>query len=87
LRELLMRIARSLHRGPRMAGELVRVPDEEVERLAKEQGPGSIAARVLANLRSERAKDRQVFAFRIGPYWISGPVPDARTEALMIEFA
>jgi hypothetical protein len=68
-----------------MASELVQVPDEEVERLARGQGPGSIPARVLANLRSERAKDRQVFAFRIGPYWISGPMPDARTEALMIK--
>jgi len=70
-----------------MASELVRVPDEEVERLAKEQGPGSIAARVLAELRAQRAKDRQVFAFRFGNYWVTGPVPDARTEADLIEIA
>ena len=38
-----------------MASELVRVPDEEVERLAKEQGPGSIAARVLAELRAQKS--------------------------------
>ena len=69
-----------------MASELVQVPDEEVEQLAKEQGPGSIAARVLAKLHAQRAKDRQVFAFRIGPFWI-GPVPDGRTEAKMIEIA
>ena len=70
-----------------MASELVQVPDEEVERLAREQGPDSVAARVLANLHSQRAKDRQVFAFRIGPFWITGPVPDARTEAKMIDIA
>jgi hypothetical protein len=46
-----------------MASDLVQVPDEEVERLAKEQGPGSIAARVLAELHAQRAKDRQVYAF------------------------
>ena len=70
-----------------MASELVQVPDEEVERLAKEQGPRSIAARVLTELHAQRAKDRQVFAFRIGPFWITGPVPDGRTEAKMIEIA
>ena len=70
-----------------MASDLVRVPDEEVERLAKEQGPGSIPARVLAELRTQRAKDRQVFAFRFGNYWVTGPVPDARTEAELLEFA
>ena len=70
-----------------MASDLVRVPDQEVERLAKEQGPGSVAARVLAELRAQRAKDWQVFAFRIGNYWVTGPVPDARTEVDLIEIA
>jgi hypothetical protein len=68
-----------------MASELVQVPDEEVERLAKEHGPRSIAAEVLAELRAQRAKDRQVFAFRLGHFWIAGPVPDARTEADLID--
>jgi hypothetical protein len=70
-----------------MASKFVQVPDEEVERLAKAQGPGSIAARVLAELRAQRAKDRQVFAFRFGPYWLAGPVPDAGTEADILDFA
>ena len=70
-----------------MASEIVQVPDEEMERLAEEHGPGSVHAKVLAELRAQRAKDRQAFAFRFGPYWITGPVPDARTEAKMIEFA
>ena len=70
-----------------MASKFMQVPDEEVERLAKAHGPRSIAAQVLAELRAQRAKDRQVFAFRFGPFWIAGPVPDARTEAEMLEFA
>jgi hypothetical protein len=70
-----------------MASEMVQVPDQEVERLAKEHGPRSIEARVLTWLRFQRAKDWQVFAFRIGTDWITGPVPDSRTEAEMIETA
>jgi hypothetical protein len=70
-----------------MASRLVQVPDQEVERLAKEHGSGSIEARVLTWLRFQRSKDWQVFAFRIGTDWITGPVPDARTEAEMIETA
>jgi hypothetical protein len=70
-----------------MVSEIVQVPDEEMERLAEEHGPGSVHANVVAELRAQRAKDRQAFAFRFGPYWITGPVPDARTEAKMIEFA
>ena len=64
-----------------MASELVQVPDAEVERLALELGPRSFAAEILAELCFHRAKDRQVFAFRFGDYWVTGPVPDARTEA------
>jgi len=63
------------------------VPDEEVERLAKKGGPRSVAAKVLAELRAQRAKDRQVFAFRCGAYWITGPVPDVHAEAELIEWA
>jgi hypothetical protein len=66
---------------------LIRVPDEEVERLAKKRGPRSVAAEVLNELRAQRAKDRQVFAFRYGPYWLTGPVPDAKTEADLIGWA
>src|SRR5215467_14848009 len=66
---------------------LVPVPDEELERLAKEDGPRSVAAKVLAELRAQRAEDRQVFAFRCGAYWITGPVPDVHAEADLIEWA
>ena len=52
----------------------------------KEQGPGSVIARVWAQLQAQRAKDRQVFAFRFGPYRVTGPVPDARTEADIVDF-
>jgi hypothetical protein len=65
-----------------MAGEMVRIPDEDVQRLAKEHGPESVIARVWAELQAQRAKDRQVFAFRFGTYWVTGPEPDARTEIL-----
>ena len=52
-----------------------------MEQLARELGPRSFAAEILAELRFHRAKDRQVYAFRFGNYWVTGPVPDARTEA------
>jgi hypothetical protein len=70
-----------------MAGEWVQVPDQEVERLAKEHGPESMAAKMLADLHSQRAKDRQVFAFRFGNFWITGPEPDAKTEAELVDLA
>ena len=70
-----------------MAGEMVRIPDEDVQRLAKEHGPESVIARVWAELQAQRAKDRQVFAFRFGTYWATGPELDARTEADIVDFA
>ena len=63
------------------------VPDEVLERLAAEEGPRSIPARVLKGLRRKRARDRQVFAYRVGNYWITGPLMDARTEAALIDLA
>jgi hypothetical protein len=50
-------------------------------------GPSSAEAELLARLRFLRAKDSQVFVFRVGDYAIVGPVPDARTELAMIEIA
>jgi hypothetical protein len=90
----------SMRRGPHWAGEgcagalcyadgmpsLDLVPDEEVERLAKKHGPGSVAAEVWAELSAQRAKDRQVFAFRCGDWWITGPVPDIHAEADLVEW-
>ena len=65
--------------------QVERVPDAELEQLAKEGGPLSLAAQVLRQLQSARAMDRQYFAFRVGDYWVTGPVLDARTEAALIE--
>jgi hypothetical protein len=63
------------------------VPDEVLEDLALEAGPESIPARILMGLWRARARDRQVFAFRIGSYWITGPLMDAKTEAALIDLA
>jgi hypothetical protein len=63
------------------------IPDEVLEHLASKAGPQSIPARMLRGLRKLRARDRQVFAFRVGNYWITGPLMDARTEAVLIEIA
>jgi hypothetical protein len=57
--------------------------DEELERLAAQDGPESLAARVLVALRDQRAQDKQVFAFRLGEYYVIGPMPDAETELTM----
>lgn len=70
-----------------MTSEMVQVSDVELELLAKAHGPQSIEARVLETLRSERAKDRQVFAWRFGKYLLAGPRPDALTEAAMLDLA
>ena len=70
-----------------LVGEITRVTDEELEELVRSQGPHCIEAVVLKNLREGRAKDRQVFAFRIGDTYYTGPVPDAETEATLIDIA
>jgi hypothetical protein len=67
--------------------EVILVSDQELERLAMEHGTGCVEAMVLARLRCMRAKDRQVFAFRVGDYFLTGPVPDARTEVRMLDLA
>jgi hypothetical protein len=63
------------------------VSDERLERLVRLKGPSSVPARVLRQLQSARARDRQFFAFRVGNYWLAGPPPDAETEVAMIELA
>ena len=70
-----------------MAIEVVQLPDEALTLAAVENGPSSAEARLLARPRYLRAKDRQVFVFRVGDYIIVGPIPDARTELAMIEIA
>ena len=54
-----------------MTIEVLRVPDEELEGLAKKNGPSSLEAHVLRNLRSLRSKDRQAYAFKFGRYMIA----------------
>jgi hypothetical protein len=67
--------------------EVVPLPDTELERLANEDGAFSVSAMLLEQLRESRAKDRQVYAFRVGAYYFVGPVPDARTESALIDLA
>ena len=52
---------------------LVLIPDDELERLAAERGRGSLEGNSLAELRRERAQDKQVFAYRLGEYIVIGP--------------
>jgi hypothetical protein len=67
--------------------EVVQIPDDALALAATVNGPSSAEAQILACLQALRARDRQVFAFRVGDYLIAGPVPDARTELDMIEIA
>ena len=67
--------------------DITRIADDELRQLAKIDGPKSMAAHVLRKVVAKRRKDRQVFAWRIGPYDFVGPVPDAETEAAIIRFA
>jgi hypothetical protein len=61
--------------------ELVLVPDEELERLAEEKGPTSAEAQVLAQLTTQRAQDLQVYAFRAGNQYVTGPLPEVAEPA------
>ena len=66
--------------------EITLVSEEDLKRLADEQGPRSAAATVLRNLTKKRAKDRQVFAWQFGQYYFVGPTPDAEMEARIRDF-
>jgi hypothetical protein len=66
--------------------EITYVSDEELMRRAEAEGPTSAAAAILDRLRMKRAKDHQVFAWQAGDYYFVGPVPDARTECLIMGF-
>jgi hypothetical protein len=63
------------------------VADEELEQLAEAAGPSSTAAAMLRAIKQYRAKDRQVFAFRINDHFFVGPLPDARTEVDLLAMA
>ena len=66
--------------------EITQVSEEDLQRLAEEQGPRSPAATILRNLKKKRAKDRQVFVWQFGQYYFVGPTPDAEMEARIREF-
>jgi hypothetical protein len=68
-----------------MALEIVRVSDSELERLAEKGGSQSVEALIVKELCKRRAKDYQVYAFRVGDFYFTGPVPDARTELAIID--
>jgi hypothetical protein len=70
-----------------MTLEVMRIPDDEREHLADEHGPFSIEAKLLRELRKGRARNRQVFAFHVGDYYFTGPMPDARAEQALIRLA
>jgi hypothetical protein len=70
-----------------VAIEIVCVPDTELERLAEQAGSLSVEAEIVEELRERRAKDRQVYAFRLGDYYFIGSIPDARTELALIDLA
>jgi hypothetical protein len=60
------------------------LPDEELERLAAERGPDSLEAQTLADLRQQRAQDKQVFAFRLGKFLVVGPMPTSEEETAFL---
>ena len=66
--------------------EIKQVSDEELMRRAEAEGPTSAAAAILDRLRIKRSKDYQVYAWLAGDYYFVGPVPDARTECLIMKF-
>jgi len=67
--------------------EVVPIPDDLLAQIAKELGSESTEARLLAEIHSQRALDRQIYAFRCGTLWYLGSTPDAATERTMIEMA
>ena len=61
--------------------ELVLVSEEELRLLAEKYGPTSAEAQVLAQLASQRAQDLQVFPFRAGDQYVTGPLPETAGQA------
>jgi hypothetical protein len=59
------------------------VPDEELERLAAEHGPGSYQSAMLADVRARRAKDEQVHCYQLGEFLVICPMPTPEEEVLL----
>ena len=64
-----------------LSTDLILVSDDDLRRFADELGPTSAEAQVLAQLASQRAQDLQVFAFRVGDQYVTGPLPEAAGQA------
>lgn len=60
---------------------MVLVADEYLQRLAEEKGPASAEAQALAQLKSQRSQDLQVYCYRVGDTYLTGPLPDATEPA------
>jgi hypothetical protein len=60
------------------------IPDDKLERLAARHGPGSVEANALGELRQERAKDKQVSAYRLGKFIVIGPEPTPQDEVMFL---
>jgi hypothetical protein len=63
---------------------MVPIPDDDLQRLAAERGPGSVEANALDELRRERAQDKQVSAYRLGDFIVVGPEPSAQEELVFL---
>ena len=64
--------------------EMIMVPDEELQRLAEENGPASAEAQALAQLKTQRAQDLQVHCFSFDGMYVTAPMPDA-TELASVD--
>jgi hypothetical protein len=64
-----------------LATDLILVGDDELRQLADQLGPTSAEAQVLAQLASQRAQDLQIFAFRAGDQYVTGPLPETAAQA------
>ena len=60
------------------------INDDRLELLSIAHGANSAEATALTLLRQQRARDRQVFAFRIGDHYMVGPMPDAQTNLMAL---
>ena len=58
--------------------------DDELEHLAAEGGADSKAAHALAELRALRARDEQVFAYRLGDLLVVLPEPTAKERIRLL---
>ena len=72
------------HTGLEVMDLMVPIPDDELERLASDRGPGSVEANSLDELRRERAQDKQVSAYRLGDFIVIGPEPRAQEELVFM---